>query len=337
VKRDWIHLPSGSKSCLPQYLISLQDYAKSQRSIRSAKLAFRDITNATNERTFIGAVLPDVPSGNTLGVLECADQLRWLVSGILNTFAFDWIARHRLAGTHMNKFTLFELPTLPYSKVFRRATLPKLIAGLSLPALDFARLWSELRAKNLMTQPWKKAWAITETHRLSCKCALEAVVAALYGYSAEGYRRVLEHCDYSENLVADKRFTRKLDPRGFWRVDKEKPPHLRHSVLSLVAFEELERIGLDAFLALNDGEGWMLPETLRLADYGLGHDDRAKEHQQVATVLGPRFYDWQLSQSVEESWEECEMHAELLNKLVPPPAPPEKEPEPEQPQASLAF
>jgi hypothetical protein len=42
--------------------------------------------------------------------------------------------------------------------------------------------------------------------------------------------------------------------------------------------------------------GWMLPETPRLADYGLGHDDRAKEHQPVASRLGPRFYDWLLGE-----------------------------------------
>jgi hypothetical protein len=71
----------------------------------------------------------------------------------------------------------------------------------------------------------------------------------------------------------------------------------------------------------------MLPETLRLADYGLGHDDRAKEYQPVASALGPRFYPWQLEQSVEESWEECERHAEILAKLLPPPDP-EKKTEP---------
>lgn len=70
------------------------------------------------------------------------------------------------------------------------------------------------------------------------------------------------------------------------RVDRERPPELPYTVLSLVAFHELEKHGLDAFLALNDGEGWMLPETLRLADYGLGHDERARVHQPVAPALG---------------------------------------------------
>ena len=56
----------------------------------------------------------------------------------------------------------------------------------------------------------------------------------------------------------------------------------------------------------------MLPETLRLADYGLGHDDRAQQFQPVASRLGPRFYDWQLVQTAEESYRECHLHARNL-------------------------
>lgn len=60
----------------------------------------------------------------------------------------------------------------------------------------------------------------------------------------------------------------------------------------------------------------MLPETLRLADYGLGHDERANEAQPVAARLGPRYYEWQLQQSVAESWDECARHAEILDRIL---------------------
>ncbi len=56
----------------------------------------------------------------------------------------------------------------------------------------------------------------------------------------------------------------------------------------------------------------MLPETLRLADHGLGHDERASQPQPVASRLGPRFLDWQLAQTPEESWAECERHARAI-------------------------
>ena len=53
----------------------------------------------------------------------------------------------------------------------------------------------------------------------------------------------------------------------------------------------------------------MLPETLRLADLGLGHDERSQQLQPVRERMGERFLPWQLSQSVEESWAECAWHA----------------------------
>ena len=115
---------------------------------------------------------------------------------------------------------------------------------------------------------------------------------------------------------------RDAPPKGFWRVDRDIDPELRHTVLTLVAFHDLEErieaaggdreLGIGAFLAQNDGEGWMLPETLRLTDYDLGHDDRARMPQVVAGRLGPRFYDWQLAQSADEASRECHLHARNL-------------------------
>ncbi len=56
--------------------------------------------------------------------------------------------------------------------------------------------------------------------------------------------------------------------------------------------------------------------NVRFSDYGLSHDDRARESQSVAARLGPHFLPWQLEKSVEESWAECERHAENLRLLL---------------------
>jgi hypothetical protein len=141
-------------------------------------------------------------------------------------------------------------------------------------------------------------------------------------------REIVKECDFPVSQVCSSDFARKLDPKGFWRYEKEEEPEKRLAVLTQVAREDLRRDGLKSFLSRNDGEGWMLPEALRLSDYGLGHDDRAREYQPVASALGPRFYPWQFEQSVEESWEECERHAEILVKLLPP-SDPEKKTNPE--------
>jgi hypothetical protein len=175
----------------------------------------------------------------------------------------------------------------------------------------------------LLATPWRKLWAVTPHERLRLRCILDAVVAHLYGLDEEDFRWILRDCDHPVDKVTDKAFARTLDPKGFWRVDKHAEPELRHTVLAQVAFADLqamirsdgEETALHRFLGTGPDEGWMLPETLRLADYNLGRDDRAQEHQPVATALGPRFYDWQLTQSAEESWEECRMHAEKIRRI----------------------
>ena len=102
-------------------------------------------------------------------------------------------------------------------------------------------------------------------------------------------------------------------------------PELRQTVLTLIAFHDLQlqrskladgataTTAITAFLTQNQGEGWMLPETLRLADYGLGHDERA---QQSSASCEPPWAHASMtgnsSQSAEESWRECHLHARNL-------------------------
>ncbi|XXY18795.1 hypothetical protein WME88_03975 [Sorangium sp. So ce216] len=186
--------------------------------------------------------------------------------------------------------------------------------------IRYAPEWLTLIPPSSRIVPWKRLWAVTPHERLRLRAILDAAVAELYGLDLDDFAWILRDCDHPVANVCNKPFSRTLDPKGFWRVDKDQDPELRHPVLSLVAFHELKRLGLDAFLALNDGDGWKLPETLRLADYGLGHDARAQEPQPVAARLGDRFLPWQLEQGVEESWEECRRHAELIEKILGPAA-----------------
>ena len=144
---------------------------------------------------------------------------------------------------------------------------------------------------------------------------IDALAAGMFNLTFEEFHGVLLNSDHPCALVKTDDFARTLDPKGFWRVEKERDPELRHTVLSLVAFHDLQRLGLESFLNQNGGEGWLLPATLRLADYGLGHDDRAREPQPVAARLGERFYPWQLEGTVEESWEDCRRHAENLRLI----------------------
>ena len=309
VRAVWERLPFlATPDCRPQFVV--EDDTALSRIALTDKVVYRRIARSTDARTIIAAAVPGYPVGDvTPTVRSPLSGATFSLLAILNSYAFDSMARFRCGGTHVDYHLIAELP-LPKPK-----SVPSAVSAFSMrlgaAAPSFARVWSPSR-----TVPWRRLWAVTPHERLRLRSILDAVVAQLYGLDLSDFSWILRDCDHPVAKVCNKPFSRTLDPKGFWRVDKDKDPELRHPVLSLVAFHELQRVGLDAFLAQNDGEGWMLPETLRLADYGLGHDARAQAPQPVAARLGERLLPWQLEQGVEESWEECRRHAETIERIL---------------------
>jgi hypothetical protein len=319
----WRDVPWEQKVIEPQFLIALRD----ARHVMRLKLAFLDIGSATNARSMFAAVLDGFPCGNVAPVLTNAGKpIETLVlATVLNSFAYDFAVRLRLGGLHLNYFVVEETSL---AKPSDQSTLFNALGRIAL-SLNFASsisapVWESV-SPPARSKRWEFLWAATEAERLRLSSTANALIASAYGLDFSDFTEVLRDCDHPRTAVGSDEFTRTLDPKGFWRVDKEKDPELRHTVLSLVAFHDLQRLGLEAFLNQNHGEGWLLPATLRLSDYGLGHDVRAREPQPVAARLGERFYSWQLEGTVEESWEECRRHAENLRRIravgAPAPAP----------------
>jgi hypothetical protein len=317
----WPDVPFAAKCVVPQFCMSSEDYlgAKDRngqpKALRGYKLAFMDVTSATNERTMICSAVRDMPCGNSVPVLGTSAK-PWLLVAALNSLGYDFVARRRCGGLHLNYFVIEDSP------VPRPGVVPENLGVLSLRLLGVSSAFSDAWLRALKTEAvtvgLRSLWAVSELERVRLRVIADVVGTALLGITFEDVREIIDACDRPADMLDEG----VLPPNGFWRVDKEKDPELRHTVLTLVAFHDLEEkiracggdreTGIEAFLAQNDGEGWMLPETLRLADYGLGHDERAKQPQPVASRLGPRFYDWQLAQSSEESWRECHLHARNL-------------------------
>ncbi len=298
----------------PQYLLSLEAWigsAESDAQLATAKVAFMDVTSATNARTMIAAGLSVSPCGNSAPVLYVEPHRVHSLVAVLNSYAYDFTARARCGGLHLNYFVAEETP-LP--KPGQLDALSRLSLSVGGAHVRFAGDWPT--AGRRKDRPWRACWAVSRTERLRIRCMLDAIVAHIYSLGDDDVRWVLADCDHAAANVASDGFAARLSPKGFWRIEKDQDPELRHTVLTQVAFHDLQRLGLDGFVNQNDGEGWMIPETLRLADYGLGHDDRAKDHQPVASRLGPRFLPWQLEQGVEESWDECARHAEKIEALL---------------------
>ena len=308
------------KAIKPEYLMDLSVY-EDQSKIRSLpKLLFKDISTAIHKRTMMSALVPDFPAVNASPVLATTRQSsdNILLQTMLGSFVFDYVAKFKIGYLHLNYFIISECPLIqpqvisPVSKFLTDAAIR--LSGVS---ECFAKMWLSYYSNR--ERGWRGSWAITNHERLRLRVVIDAIIAYLVELNGQDISWLLESCDHPKDRLREKAFTNQLDQKRFWRVDRQHDPELRHTVLMQVAFEDLKKNGLSAFIDQNNGEGWLIPETLRLADYGLGHDDRAQEHQPVASRLGPRFYDWQLNEDVERSWEECAAHAELIRQIVPEP------------------
>ena len=312
---NWCAAPAqrdrlGRLDLEPDFLLAASDMRHVPAT--GARVVFRDISNSTNERSFVSSIVPGTfPCGNKTPILELScslmERLEFVV--VTTSIVFDWSVRQRMSGTTLNWHIVESLALSPSDSVPRELVFR--YANVALSGVHFAGEW--MRLSHAVQRAHLHECTAHERRRITA--AADAVVAAVLGLSKSDLRHALLECDRSTATPGN-------DPKGFWRVDRSKPPELRHTVLTLIAFHDLEakieaagvdrERGIHAFLAQNDGEGWLLPETLRLADYGLGHDDRAEQPQPVASRLGPRFYDWQLAQSAAESWRECHLHARNL-------------------------
>ena len=313
----WNPMAFGAKEMLPQFLIGLGECAKKgDRFKRGLKLGFRDIARNTDTRSAIGSLISGFPCGHTLGIFSAGAEAIASVAFAFSSIAFDWVVRKRLGGTHISLFVAEEC-TVSESFQTRRQAFIEPLLRLIYPDVTGAGAWTAFTGLISKQTSWRRLWAVTDYERSRLKAILEAIAFHLYGLDPADVAEILSGVDFSVERLKDDSFCKSLDARGFWRIDKDKAPELRHTVLSMIAFHDLKEKGLDAFLAQNSGEGWLIPDTLRLSDYGLGHDLRATEHQPVASRLGPRFCDWQVNEDVERSWQECSAHAELINRIAP--------------------
>jgi len=321
----WDKIGWNYKYMEPQYLLPARSVSQrlTNGSPWDRRLVYRYLGNSTNERTFVAATVRGVGCGHTIGVLaKQHDEALESMCASVNSLCFDWVARLRFGGsggvTALDPSKIVELPLLPRRRT--PGSISMIVNPISNASILAADVWCNVSQPH-PRRPIRAMWHLSDAERLRTRIQLDSICAALMGCDRDMLCYLMRNCDLTTSQLQSGS-TRRLDPKGFWRVDRDKDPELRHTVLTLVAFHDLQakidsvdgdrEKGIDAFLSQNDGEGWMLPETLRLADYGLGHDERARQPQPVASRLGPRFYDWQLVQSADESWRECHLHARNL-------------------------
>lgn len=154
-------------------------------------MGWRDITNATNERTVIASVLPRNGVGNQMPLMLFSERKDRRVFaallGNLSALVFDFVARHKVGGTHLNYFIYKQLPVLPpdhYTDADLAFIVPRVLE-LTYTANDIA-LWAADLGYTGAPFPWN-----TE-RRAILRGELDAYYARLYGLTRDDLRYILD-------------------------------------------------------------------------------------------------------------------------------------------------
>ena len=100
----------------PQYWV-----LRSETSYPTAPylLGFKDVTSPTNVRSMIAALIPGSGVGNTLPIVT-ADWRSGADAALLvanfNALVFDYVARQKIQGQHLNWFIVEQLPVVPQER-----------------------------------------------------------------------------------------------------------------------------------------------------------------------------------------------------------------------------
>lgn len=152
-------------------------------------IGFRDITNATNERTFIASLIPYSAVGHTMPIiLHDITIPPTLILANLNSIVFDYIVRQKTPSTHLTFFVLKQLPIISkshYSEIIYEKVI-EMSMKLSYTSNSLTPL-KEVFSKFYENKP---TW--NEEERFRLKCELDAIYAQLYKLTRDELDYILE-------------------------------------------------------------------------------------------------------------------------------------------------
>jgi hypothetical protein len=177
----------------PRYAIRLDAFRDKPAWLRASghyRLAFREISRSTDDRTMIAAI---IPPGHVFGHKGTCEKSPWerpdstalILCAVFNSFAFDWCVRQKIAAS-LSLFMLNGCPAPALSKAAARF-LAHSALRLSCYHSGYARLWCE----QLGTVPADFPDIESTEDQITLRAAVDAVVAHAYGLSRNDFHHIL--------------------------------------------------------------------------------------------------------------------------------------------------
>ena len=188
----------------PRYAIPLEamrDKPGWLRASRHYRLAFREISRSTDERTMIAAVIPPGYVFGHKGTCEKAPWLRpdataLILCAVFNSFAFDWCVRRKTAAS-VSLFMLNGCPAPTLSDGAARF-LAHGALRLSCRHAGYAKLWHD----QLGAVPAFSPGLSDPGERYALRAAIDAVVARTYNLGRDDYRHILTGFSHKAHPLA---------------------------------------------------------------------------------------------------------------------------------------
>ena len=198
-------------------------------------IGWRDITNATNERTVIACSFPWSGIGNNLPLIFVNAKYQTAHSACLlaclSSLTLDFVARNKVGGTHINFFIAEQLPVLPPS-AFEHTDLTYIVTRvleLTYTSHTMKPFADDLGYEGSSPFVWE------ERRRTLLRAELDAKIAQLYGLTRDQLRYILDPADIYGPTYPSETF------RGLKKNEIAKYGEYRTARLVLDAWDRIER------------------------------------------------------------------------------------------------
>jgi hypothetical protein len=177
----------------PWYWIGNSDVAKlPDLSGKQWFFAFRDVTNTTAERTFVGTILPRSAVNHKAPLLLSSREANLFIGLIANmsSLVLDFVARQKVSGSSMTYFYVKQFPVLPpsfYTAEDLAFIVPRVVE------LTYTSHCLSPFARDLGYHGRPFAW--NEDRRALLRAELDAFYALAYGLTRDELRYILDPAD----------------------------------------------------------------------------------------------------------------------------------------------
>ncbi|NMG09440.1 DNA methyltransferase [Brasilonema sp. UFV-L1] len=186
-----------------QALLGKQQETRQRLNYQKYRLAFREIARNTDARTIIANLLPVNVFANHKLFLSHLDKSTitypelLYVCGLLNSFAFDFIARQRVT-TSISMFIFYQLPIPRLTEGDRHFTdIIQRAAKLICTTKEFDELAQEVGLGS------HKNGVTNESDRAKLRAELDGMIAHLYGLTEEEFAYILSTFPIVPDIVKE--------------------------------------------------------------------------------------------------------------------------------------